>query len=797
MEASTAQLKNPPQPPLVKGGSEKAHSAKEIAAALGISIRAIQTRAVEEGWSFQEASGLGGRRKLYPYAALPFEARRALDAWELRREGAGLQRLRDEEVAVRLQEAPKVLQLPEKERRVALARLAVLTAAERFCLSQAGPKTETLKEFYGRLNAVLRSAGGEACGTKIPPSPPLIKGGVYAELDDLGFEAHEIPEVLGCIKKVSWQTAYKWEQARREKPSLSALGRGYGKNAEGVYERPGFGAKTITADMQAFVRALFWKGQVKLWPKGRGQGIEKEAPRLECNRALVYRRLQMEFAAYAALPHYGHFTKWLNGFLLSEQEKLAAICLPSFWRATFQPKGGLSSEQASYFGERWEIDATPADVMLQDGRYEILAVVDIFSRDALIEVEKHATSMTVAKLLRQGFLTWGVPEWLIGDRGLIFRSKHIQTACAQMGIAQRDCDAYAPWQKPHVETFFGSLARMLFEALPWYIGHNTVQRKRIDEFHRFQEVFYHRKNPEKLSCEATAEELRAVLNDWLEKVYRAETHRFADCQALGRPGLVWERQAKSPKRAARIASPEHLDTLLAPAFERVYASGIQWEGMPKKYMPDSSEGWKRAQEYQAKRVIFKPSLSDISQGTLWERQEDGRPGAFICRLKAEIRGDMGVEEYNHAKASIVKAHKGRRRLAEGVCGPIGYDRALAAMPKPKVAVAGFGAPDYQGGAYDELKGYDERGGLRLMPDPDKHDRITQDAEALTEVRRQREQVLEDMKQSPEVQEYVAIITALAKGEKISPEARQTMKYFEYTDEFRRLEDWFKAVKMRA
>jgi transposase InsO family protein len=756
-----------------------------------ITVRAVQKRSVEEAWPFREEGANGGSKKLYLLEGLPPDVCRAVEAWETRREAAAFRKVREREVKARLQEAPKVMALPEKERRVALARQAVLGAAERFRLSRPGPKTKTLQEFYGRLNAVLQVVHRHATPTLT--LPPQGGGDFYKEFEDLGFEAYEIPEVLGSIKKVSWQTAYKWKAAQEAGTGLVTLARGYGRTEAGAYERPGFGAKTVTPDMRAYITALFWKGQVKLWPKPNGNGGES---RLECNKALIYRRLKAEFEAHTHIPHYGHFTKYLDSFLYKEQEKLAAICLPSFWRATFQPKGGCSGEQAGYFGERWEIDATPADVMLKDGRHEILAAVDIFSRDAIIEVEKHATSLTVAKLFRQGFLAWGVPEWIIGDRGMIFRSKHIQTACAQMGIAQRNCDAYAPWQKPHVETFFGSMARMLFEALPWYVGHNPVQRKRIDEFQRFREVFYHLKNPVKISCEATAAELKAVVNDWLDKVYRAETHRFADCR-LGRSGLVWERQANSPRRAPRIGRTETLDDLLAPAFERTYNSGFSWGGMIGAYMPDSAAGWERAQKFQAKRVLFKPSLADVTKGSMWELLENGQAGPFICYVDNRLRGGLGLEEHIKAKARIVRAHKGNRKLAEGLCGPMDYGRQLAAMPKPKVAVGGFGAPDYQGGAYRELVDHDDRANLRLVPDEARDRRIEDGAAELENIARQRQQALEDLKQSPEVQDYVRIITALAQGQTITPDDRVTMKHFKDRPDYRQLKDWLRELELQA
>jgi putative transposase len=55
----------------------------EIAAALGISKRGVERRATRECWIFDEVPGIGGKRRLYPLAALPKEIVNALHVSEM------------------------------------------------------------------------------------------------------------------------------------------------------------------------------------------------------------------------------------------------------------------------------------------------------------------------------------------------------------------------------------------------------------------------------------------------------------------------------------------------------------------------------------------------------------------------------------------------------------------------------------------------------------------------------------------------------------------------------------------
>lgn len=58
--------------------SERAYTIREIADALGLNPSSVKRRAAREEWPFEEATGRGGKRRLFPLESLPAEVQKAL-----------------------------------------------------------------------------------------------------------------------------------------------------------------------------------------------------------------------------------------------------------------------------------------------------------------------------------------------------------------------------------------------------------------------------------------------------------------------------------------------------------------------------------------------------------------------------------------------------------------------------------------------------------------------------------------------------------------------------------------------
>jgi hypothetical protein len=818
----------------------KSYSAQEIADAVDASYKAVRKRAEREGWPSVEirSRGKGGKMKIYHLQGLPGDIQQALvTAGQVDEQDLALLCPEAQRLFIHRSVGTKGLNpvaatpdlpshpdsaptcapateaarfwahLPEKERAIALARWAVLQAADRFTANSgrdhARDRVRQLTAFYARLGGAL-DAGGDAS------REALLR---------LGFAEDQVPDVMAHIRKAGFNCDYRWREAFEQ--AREAVGMGVIGLSRVSKSGLGFGARSLTLDMIAYARSLIVKGQVKLEPLSKHAA---DGRLLTCNKMLLHRRLSEAFGA-GKLPHYAHFTRWVNQYLLKEGEGLAAVVLPGFWRSTFAPKAGIMSQGAGYAGQRWEVDGTRADVMLKDGRHEIIVAVDVFSRDLVVEIDRNASAITVAKTFYNGILRWGVPEEIKGDRGTIFKAKHIQDACGAIDTNLKFCDAYAPNQKPHVESAIGTITKMLFEGMTWYIGHDPRQRKRIEEYHHFERVFYHKRG-EKISCDADAAGLRSTIDHWLEKVYRVESHQFADCR-LGRPKYVWERISMSPKRAPQISNPDVLEMLLAPGIERNFDSGVNW--LTETYRPADMESWEAAQRYQQRKVMFRPKLSDVNLGGVWEITDDGRTGKFICKVAAGIRGGMALDEYMKALRGIQKERKQERKAAERLFGPPSYEEELARKPAPKIAVAGFGGKEFAGEAYrtaaDAMgQGNDDTGArdrgagggpLALVRDgrrgkiDDERARIESQAEEARQLAEQdreaeffarieaRDGGVFDWDQvrhlSPE-ERYDRLIEREARGEPIPMAGMRDMRTFELSDEYYRLQEYFERRK---
>lgn len=804
---------------------KEAYLAQELAQILGVSIRQSRRQAAKEGWPYLEEPNPkgGGFQKVFPFGALPdyvkykivdaYEARVAREAAE--KQAAAADMLRDPgpgcdcgaqdsgngvcgawnancapQEIVDLAGPVRWMNLDEKERRIAQARMVVLEAADRYTEDKVPDrkKIQALRVFYRDLAAALKA--------KPKDSAALVR---------LGFPVEKIPLVIEHVHKSNPSTDYRWRTAyaaAQEKYRFGLLGLVRTKRkTEG-----GFGARCLTKDVVAYARMLMLKGAVQLYPMTRSKG---EGRLIRTNGALLYRRVQ-GFFKETKLPSLAHWSRWLNHYLTREQESLCAAVLPSFWRAAFAPSGGEASADVTFAGEHWEIDGTKADVMLKDGRHEILVAIDVFSRDVVWQVNKNASAITTAKLFFDGFVRWGIPEKITPDRGTIFLADHITTACDALDIDLCPCLAYSPNNKPHVERFFGTMSKMLFEAMNWYIGHNQNERKRIEEYGKFEQVFYHRRG-EKISCDATAQELRQVITDWVEKVYRVEPHKWVDCK-YGRADTVLGRLAQSEQRAPKASDLQAIEWMLSPAIERVWNSGVQWLG-PDKYMPVDIASWEIVQKYQKQKVIFRPLLSDVGRGTVWEAGANGVAGKLICYVLAEERGGLSLEDYKKAKKNIEKKHKDRRKALESLKVQ-SYEAELAEMPQPKVAVANFGAVEFENRSYKELKGFKptlmptkpEAGWVSPKEEADLAEELAwksaagEPKEERTEehptsnVQPQQEEYgeirWEEVREMDEAARYEQVIRGEARGLLIPKDLREDAWAFEKTPIFARLKDYF-------
>ncbi|KAA0678111.1 DDE-type integrase/transposase/recombinase [Roseomonas genomospecies 6] len=237
-----------------------------------------------------------------------------------------------------------------------------------------------------------------------------------------------------------------------------------------------------------------------------------------------------------------------------------AVTNPDAWKSRARVAVGNASEGIERPNQLWEIDASPSDVMLTDGRHSIYVVVDVFTRRIMVLVTKVPKSSAVLLLIRRAILAWGMPEAIKTDNGSDFTSREAERAYFLIGAAHPTCTPYSPEQKPHVERSIGTVQHSFMTMLPGYVGHDVAARQAI----RARETFAKRlgeADADVFDVRLSAEELQQLVDAWVENVYQHNTH-----EGLGdrTPFEVAEAHAAG---VARVADERQLDILLMQAPE--------------------------------------------------------------------------------------------------------------------------------------------------------------------------------------------------------------------------------------
>lgn len=246
--------------------------------------------------------------------------------------------------------------------------------------------------------------------------------------------------------------------------------------------------------------------------------------------------------------------------------ELKALTNPDRYRSHHRPAFGKIT--AERINARWEIDASPADAMcIVDGRevrVKLIGVIDVFTRRAMVLVSDQVRAVATMALLRRAILAWGLPDLVKIDNGKEFKNRAVERFCQDIGIATEFSKPFHPEEKPHIERFFGTLNRDLFELLPGYIGHSVAERKGIEA----RKSFAHRFGEDANLCfgvQLTPEGLQARIDEWCERIY-AQKHHEGIALTPAHKALAHAHEAR------RLADERALDALMLDTPD---ASGIR------------------------------------------------------------------------------------------------------------------------------------------------------------------------------------------------------------------------------
>lgn len=271
----------------------------------------------------------------------------------------------------------------------------------------------------------------------------------------------------------------------------------------------------------------------------------------------IYHAVQARFGREGMVPVFATLNRWVQRWKAENAQLFAALTSPDKWKSRYMMAAGDAGAHVSRLNQEWELDSTPCDMLLVDGRHAIIGVIDVYSRRLTLHVSRTSKASAIALCARRALLAWGVPETVKHDNGQDYISRHLTRVWTGLEVAQSICDPFSPWQKPHIERAFRTVLHSLVELLAGYIGHNVAERKAIEDRKSFADRLMQRGSTLELRMEA--DQLQDFLDRWCQYFYEQEPHSGLGGATPFAVAAEW----REPVR--RIGDERALDVLLAEA----------------------------------------------------------------------------------------------------------------------------------------------------------------------------------------------------------------------------------------
>lgn len=332
-------------------------------------------------------------------------------------------------------------------------------------------------------------------------------------------------------------------------------------------------------------------------------------------------------------------------------------CSPDGYKNTCQPAFGSRSEGVTGIPNRlWEIDATPADLLLTDGiRYKIIGITDVGVARVKLLVTRRERVSDNAFALRRCFLDWGVP-WegtLRTDQGSVYKAPSFRNLIGDMEIEHHICNAFSGDEKPHIERLFRTFSHDLVELLPGYCGHSVAERQKIESRKSFADRLL--KRDEVIEMKMTSEQLQAFCDRWSAIYHDTEQTRLT--QHFGVSTTPNQALAQWTHPLRRITDERALDVLLYEPARRggdlptIQKKGIRVEGPFYIHELLEEHIGKKCRAYQDPVNIGRIVVYIANEHGVWE---------FLC---VAIAPDLAGEEISRAEVATAarELHTARKR----------------------------------------------------------------------------------------------------------------------------------------
>ena len=403
---------------------------------------------------------------------------------------------------------------------------------------------------------------------------------------------------------------------------------------------------------------------------GRPRGTDFFSRHPDVAEAVLSYRSQHSFAAktilellehqFERLPTLRTLQRHLNVLEQKNGALLAASRDPAGYKNRFRLSLGTAGDDLTHANQRWEIDTTPGDVQLLEGRLAILGVVDVYTRRTKFLVAPSESGQSVRRLLAATMTAWGAtPDEIATDNGSGYVNKAIVSALELLGIEHKLCPPATPEKKPFIERVFQTFQHSRAEMLAGFCGHNVAEAQRLRDRARA------RHGKPLIVPELSAEDFQEILDNWTEGPYLTAHHSGIGTSPLAR----WQ---QSPTIGRGSPSEDELKIVLSayvgPA--TVGKRGIQWKN-GRYWSPALSPymgrtvNLRRDEDELGELMVFDEDNRFIGLAINHERagisEKDFAVGArraheaFMASAKADLRQKMRRYSIEDARDAVLKS----------------------------------------------------------------------------------------------------------------------------------------------
>lgn len=306
----------------------------------------------------------------------------------------------------------------------------------------------------------------------------------------------------------------------------------------------------------------------------------------------------------------------------------------------------VGSTKADGLNDLWQIDASPADVMLLGKRrHSVYVAIDIWSRRLIVLVTQTPRAAAVALLIRKCLKAWGVPRRIKTDNGSDFTAHATRRLLDALGIAVEVSPPYQPKAKGTVERAIGTFQRAL-AGCPGFIGHSVADRKKIEGRKSFARRLG-ASDHDLFDVQMTAEEFQTWCDAWAETVYGHNIHGSLRMSPFAR-AASWAEPVR------RVTHESALDVLLAPL-----ASNGGIKTVTKSGIRIDNHAYYTSAAMPGAKVLVRMDPADLGRAIVFSADGTEWLGEALC---PELAGLDPVETIQRVRAAQ-KAYE-QERLAD-------------------------------------------------------------------------------------------------------------------------------------